>query len=37
MQGFGRLLRASVTMLRRNRMLLVTSLGLALISIFVFG
>ena len=37
MQGFGTLLRASVTMLRRNRMLLVTSLGLALISIFVFG
>lgn len=37
MKGFGTLLRASVTMLRRNRMLLVTSLGLALISIFVFG
>jgi ABC-2 type transport system permease protein len=36
-KSFAAMLLASVTMLRRNRVLLVTSLGLALISIFVFG
>lgn len=36
-KSFGALLRASLTMLRRNRLLVITSLGLALISIFVFG
>src|SRR5579884_836475 len=35
--SFSALLFASITMLRRNRILLVTSLGLALISIFAFG
>lgn len=37
MKAFRALLAASVTMLRRNRVLLITSLGLALLSIFVFG
>ena len=37
MKAFVSLLRASVVMLRRNRVLLISSLGLALISIFVFG
>ena len=37
MKAFRALLVASVTMLRRNRVLLITSLGLALLSIFVFG
>lgn len=37
MKAFWALLYAGVAMLRRNRMLLLTSLGLALISIFVFG
>lgn len=37
MKSFGAMLLASVTMLGRNRTLLITSLGLALISIFVFG
>ena len=36
-KSFGAMLRASLTMLRRNRLLVITSLGLALISIFVFG
>jgi ABC-2 type transport system permease protein len=36
-RSFSALLLASLTMLRRNRVLLITSLGLALISIFVFG
>ncbi len=37
MQAFRALFAASVTMLRRNRVLLITSLGLALLSIFIFG
>ena len=37
MKAFRALFVASVTMLRRNRVLLITSLGLALLSIFVFG
>ncbi|HEX5439620.1 MAG TPA: ABC transporter permease, partial [Ktedonobacterales bacterium] len=37
MKAFRALLAASVTMLRRNRVLLITSLGLALLSIFIFG
>ncbi|HEX6540515.1 MAG TPA: ABC transporter permease [Ktedonobacterales bacterium] len=37
MKAFRALFAASVTMLRRNRVLLITSLGLALLSIFVFG
>ena len=37
MKAFRTLFVASVTMLRRNRVLLITSLGLALLSIFVFG
>lgn len=37
MKSFGAMLLASLTMLRRNRVLLITSLGLALISIFAFG
>ncbi|MFI5272021.1 MAG: ABC transporter permease, partial [Ktedonobacterales bacterium] len=37
MKSFAMLLRASVTMLRRDRVLLISSLGLAVISIFVFG
>lgn len=37
MKAFRMLFAASVTMLRRNRVLLITSLGLALLSIFVFG
>ena len=37
MKAFRTLFIASVTMLRRNRVLLITSLGLALLSIFVFG
>lgn len=37
LKSFGAMLLASLNMLRRNRLLLVTSLGLALISIFVFG
>jgi len=37
MKAFIALVRAGVVMLRRNRTLLITSLGLALISIFVFG
>lgn len=37
MKAFTTLLLASVTMLRRNQELLITSLGLALLSIFVFG
>ncbi|MDQ2906409.1 MAG: ABC transporter permease [Chloroflexota bacterium] len=37
MQSFNALLLASVRMLLRNRMLLISSLGLALISILVFG
>jgi ABC-2 type transport system permease protein len=36
-KAFLAMLAASVTMLRRNRVLLITSLGLALISILVFG
>jgi ABC-2 type transport system permease protein len=36
-KSFGAMLLASLNMLRRNRILLATSLGLALISIFVFG
>ena len=36
-QAFISMLRASFVMLLRNRLLLITSLGLALISIFVFG
>lgn len=37
MNAFRTMFLASVTMLRRNRVLLITSLGLALLSIFVFG
>jgi ABC-2 type transport system permease protein len=37
MKAFRALFAASVTMLRRNRVLLITSLGLALLSIFIFG
>src|SRR5262245_22669343 len=37
MKAFLAMLAASINMLRRNTALLVTSLGLALISIFVFG
>lgn len=37
MKSFVAMLRASITMLRRNRILLITSLGIALISIFAFG
>lgn len=37
MKSFLTLLAASITMLRRNRVLLISSLGLALVSIFVFG
>jgi len=37
MKAFGAMFWAGVTMLRRNRVLLITSLGLALISILVFG
>lgn len=37
MNAFRTLFAASVTMLRRNRVLLITSLGLALLSIFTFG
>jgi ABC-2 type transport system permease protein len=37
MKAFRALLAASIKMLRRNRVLLITSLGLALLSIFVFG
>jgi ABC-2 type transport system permease protein len=37
MKAFVALLLAGITMLRRNRVLLISSLGLALISIFVFG
>ena len=37
MKAFIALVRAGVVMLRRNRVLLISSLGLALISIFVFG
>jgi ABC-2 type transport system permease protein len=37
LKSFGAMLLASLNMLRRNRILLATSLGLALISIFVFG
>lgn len=37
MKAFWALLSAGVAMLRRDRVLLLTSLGLALISIFVFG
>lgn len=37
MKAFVSMLRASVVMLRRNRVLLISSLGLALISIFIFG
>ncbi|HEU5348284.1 MAG TPA: hypothetical protein VFU63_06695, partial [Ktedonobacterales bacterium] len=37
MKAFRALFLASVTMLRRNRVLLITSLGLSLLSIFVFG
>ncbi|HLZ21898.1 MAG TPA: ABC transporter permease [Ktedonobacterales bacterium] len=37
MKAFVALVRAGVVMLRRNRTLLISSLGLALISIFVFG
>jgi ABC-2 type transport system permease protein len=36
-KSFGAMLLANLTMLRRNRVLLITSLGLALISIFTFG
>lgn len=36
-KSFGAMLIASMSMLARNRVLLMTSLGLALISIFVFG
>jgi len=37
MQAFLAMLGASVTMLRRNRILLITSLGLAVVSILIFG
>lgn len=37
MKSFWAMLVASVTILARNRVLIITSLGLALISIFVFG
>ncbi len=37
MKAFWALVAAGITMLRRNRVLLISSLGLALISIFVFG
>jgi len=37
MKAFGAMFWAGVTMLRRDRVLLITSLGLALISILVFG
>lgn len=37
MKAFVALVRSGVVMLRRNRVLLISSLGLALISIFVFG
>ncbi len=37
MKAFGAMLAASVRMLARNRMLILTSLGVALISIVVFG
>ena len=37
MKAFGAMFWAGVTMLRRDRILLITSLGLALISILVFG
>lgn len=37
LKSFGAMLVASLTMLGRNRLLLIASLGLSLISIFVFG
>src|SRR5260221_13410810 len=37
MKAFRAMLTASVLMLARNRLLIITSLGLALISILVFG
>ncbi|MBF6591744.1 MAG: ABC transporter permease [Ktedonobacterales bacterium] len=37
MKAFTAMVRAGITMLRRDRTLLITSLGLPLISIFVFG
>ncbi|HLY30713.1 MAG TPA: hypothetical protein VKQ36_06770, partial [Ktedonobacterales bacterium] len=37
MKAFLAMVGANVTMLRRNRVLLVTSLGLAVVSVLIFG